>query len=94
MSWKSEHHRDTLARAAVRLSIHTPGREPRRDGAVLLFDATDAHGEGVVMAIEESSWNSLLSEFGGDALAELEELALTGGWEGQGDDRVWRVNLI
>lgn len=94
MSWKSEHHRSTLARAAVRLTIDAVGSRPRRDGMAQLFDAVDSDGASVVIAIEHSSWDSLFAEFGADSLMELEELALTGGWEGDGAERVWRVTLI
>lgn len=94
MSFSSEHHRAALANAAVRLTIHPQFASPRRDGDATLFDATDADGANVVVAIDESSWDSLFVEFGARSFAELEQLALTGGWEGQGDERVWRVTLI
>jgi hypothetical protein len=94
MPFRSEHHRATLANAAMRLTIDPLFAGPRLDGQAQLFDAIDANGDSVVIAIEDSSWDSLFVEFGAHSLAELEQLALTGGWEGQGDERVWRVTLI
>lgn len=94
MSWESEHYRTAFANAAVRLSIDPRRCRPRSYGAAQLFDATDSEGSTVTIAIDGSSWETLFAEFGRDSLAELEQLALTGGWENHADGRVWRVNLI
>jgi len=94
MPWRSEHYRTALANAAVRLTIVPEHAHLRFDGNCFLIDAIDADGSGAVIAIDASGWNSLCEEFGRDSLFELEQLALTGGWEPYGAGRVWRVILI
>jgi len=77
----------------MRVTIDT-AVSPRREGNAMVFDARDAEGGAVAVAIDGSSWETLNAEFGRDALAEIEQLALTGSWQPHGSGRVWRVFLI
>lgn len=91
---RSSHYRAALENAAVRLTIDRDLSTVRRLGNALLFRASDQDGTPVTVAIDASAWRSLESEHPHDGVAQLEQLALTGGWEPFGTDRVWRVILI
>jgi hypothetical protein len=91
---KSSHHRAAFQNAAVRLAIDRDLSTTRRLGNALLFRAEDQDGTAVTVAIDLSAWRSLESDHPHDAVDQLEQLALTGGWEPFGSGRVWRVILI
>jgi len=91
---RSSHHRAAFENAAVRLTIDRTPSTVRRLGNALLFRATDEDGAPVTIAIDASAWQTIECEHPTDAVAELEQLALTGGWEQFGARRVWRVILI
>lgn len=94
MPLKSSHYRAALENAAVRLTIDRDPSTVRRLGNALLFRARDQAGTPVVVAIDASAWRSIEGDHPQDAIAELEQLTLTGGWEPFGSARVWRVILI
>jgi len=90
----SSHHQFALENASVRLKVSRQASAVRRLGNALLFEASDQDGSPVTLAIDASSWQTLEGDHPRDAIDQLEQLALTGGWETFGPWRVWRVILI
>lgn len=91
---KGCHHQAAFERATVRLEIDPDLANIRTAEDTLLFRAISEGGDAVTVAIGASAWSTLLSENPRSAIAELEQLALTGGWERSRAGQVWRVILI
>jgi len=58
------------------------------------FAAVDQVGTPVVVTFDASAWGRLQCDAVTDPISDLEQFALTGGWDGTGDSRVWRVIII
>lgn len=91
---KSFHHQAAFERAIVRLVIDRSPASIQAAGDTILFRAYGEDGSPLVVALSSSAWTSICEDHPRSAFDELEQLALSGGWEQLGKRQVWRVILI